>query len=145
VDGRDRPIDRAQSGFWSYGATYLVNNNSPNFFQVNLPPVQSWLTIVAICLLLGSLGLGWIVKSALIVVGLTILTPIIGFLGFFLWLRRSIVQAQCPVCTQPLQGINGSEIQCTNCGEVLKVDRGQLVRDTPPDTIDVIAVEVIQD
>jgi hypothetical protein len=119
-----------------------VNNNSPNLFQVNLPPAQSWLTIVAICLLLGSLGLGWIVKSALIVVGLLIITPIVGFLGFFWWLRRSIVQAQCPVCTEPLQG---SEIQCTNCGEVLKVDRGQLVRDTPPDTIDVVAVEVMQD
>jgi hypothetical protein len=108
-----------------------VNNNSPNLFQVNLPPAQSWLTIVAICLLLGSLGLGWIVKSALIVVGLLVITPIVGFLGFFWWLRRSIVQAQCPVCT--------------NCGEVLKVDRGQLVRDTPPDTIDVVAVEVMQD
>ncbi len=122
-----------------------MNNNSPNLFQVNLPPAQSWLTIVAICLLLGSLGLGWIVKSALIVVGLLIITPIVGFLGFFWWLRRSIVQAECPVCTEQLQGINGSEIQCSNCGEVLKVDRGRLVRDTPPDTIDVVAVEVMQD
>jgi hypothetical protein len=122
-----------------------VNNNSPNLFQVNLPRLQSWLTIVAICLLLGSLGLGWLVKSALIVVGLAIVTPIVGFLGFFWWLRRSIVEAECPVCSYALQGVNGSEIQCTNCGEVLKIDRGQLVRDTPPDTIDVIAVEVVQD
>jgi hypothetical protein len=122
-----------------------VSNNSSNLFQVNLPRFQSWLTVVAICLLLGSLGLGWIVQSALIVVGLIIVTPIVGFLGFFLWLRRSIVQAQCPVCSYPLQGINGSEIQCTNCGELLKVDRGQLFRDTPPDTIDVTAVEVSQE
>ena len=41
-----------------------MNNNSPNLFQFNLPRLQSWLTIVAICLLLGSLGLGWLVKSA---------------------------------------------------------------------------------
>jgi hypothetical protein len=122
-----------------------VNNNSPNLFQFNLPRVQSWLTIVAICLLLGSLGLGWLVKSALIIVGLAIITPIVGFLGFFWWLRRSIVAAECPVCSYSLQGVNGSEIQCTNCGEVLKIDRGQLIRDTPPDTIDVIAVEVVQD
>jgi hypothetical protein len=122
-----------------------VNNNSPNLFQVNLPRFQSWLTIVAVCLLLGSLGLGWLVKSALVVIGLAIITPIIGFLGFFWWLRRSIVEAECPVCSNPLQGVNGSEIQCTNCGEVLKVERGQFVRDTPADTIDVIAVEVIQD
>ncbi len=122
-----------------------MNNNSPNLFQVNLPRVQSWLTIVAICLLLGSLGLGWLVKSALVIIGLAIITPIVGFLGFFWWLRRSIVEAECPVCSNPLQGVNGSEIQCNNCGELLKVDRGQLVRDTPPDTIDVIAVEVIKD
>ncbi len=122
-----------------------MNNNNPNVFQINLPRFQSWLTIVAICLLLGNLGLGWLVKSASIIIGLAILTPIIGFLGCFWWLRRSITQAECPVCSYPLQGINGSEIQCTNCGEVLKVDRGQLVRDTPPDTIDVIAVEVSSD
>ena len=122
-----------------------MNNNSPNLFQVNLPRFQSWLTILAVCLLLGSLGLGWLVKSALVVIGLAVITPIIGFLGFFWWLRRSIVEAECPVCSNPLQGVNGSEIQCTNCGEVLKVDRGQFVRDTPADTIDVIAVEVIQD
>jgi hypothetical protein len=122
-----------------------VNNNSPNLFQVNLPRFQSWLTILAVCLLLGSLGLGWLVKSALVVIGLAIITPVIGFLGFFWWLRRSIVEAECPVCSNPLQGVNGSEIQCTNCGEVLKVDRGQFVRDTPADTIDVIAVEVVQD
>ena len=122
-----------------------MNNNSPNLFQVNLPRFQSWLTILAVCLLLGSLGLGWLVKSALVVIGLAIVTPIIGFIGFFWWLRRSIVEAECPVCSSPLQGVNGSEIQCTNCGEVLKVDRGQFVRDTPADTIDVIAVEVVQD
>jgi hypothetical protein len=122
-----------------------VNNNSPNLFQINLPRFQSWLTILAICLLLGSLGLGWLVKSALVIIGLLIITPIVGFLGFFWWLRRSIVEAECPVCSNPLQGVNGSEIQCTNCGEVLKVDRGQFVRDTPADTIDVVAVEVVQD
>jgi hypothetical protein len=122
-----------------------VNNNSPNLFQINLPRFQSWLTILAICLLLGSLGLGWLVKSALVLIGLAIVTPIVGFLGFFWWLRRSIVEAECPVCSNPLQGVNGSEIQCTNCGEVLKVDRGQFLRDTPADTIDVVAVEVVQD
>jgi hypothetical protein len=122
-----------------------VNNNTPNLFQVNLPRFQSWLTILAVCLLLGSLGLGWLVKSALVIIGLAIVTPIVGFLGFFWWLRRSIVEAECPVCSNPLQGVNGSEIQCTNCGEVLKVDRGQFIRDTPADTIDVVAVEVVQD
>jgi hypothetical protein len=120
-------------------------NNSPNLFQINLPRLQSWLTILAIFLLLGSLGLGWLVKSALILIGLAIVTPIVGFLGFFWWVRRNIVQADCPVCNYPLQGVSGSEIQCTNCGELLKVTQGKLLRDTPPDTIDVVATEVISE
>lgn len=122
-----------------------MNNNSPNLFQVNLPQLQSWLTIVAICFLLGTLGLGWLVKSALILIGLAIITPVIGFLGFFWWLRRSIVQAECPVCSYPIQGIDGSEVQCSNCGELLNVNGGRLIRDTPPDTIDIIAVEAIEE
>jgi hypothetical protein len=120
-------------------------NNSPNLFQINLPRLQSWLTILAIFLLLGSLGLGWLVKSALILIGLAIVTPIVGFLGFFWWVRRNIVQADCPVCNYPLQGVSGSEIQCTNCGELLQVTQGKLLRETPPDTIDVVATEVTSD
>lgn len=122
-----------------------MNNNSPNFIQINFPRLQPWLTIVVVCLLLGSLGLGWLVKSALVIIGLAIFAPIVGFLGFFWWLRRSIVQADCPVCNAMVQGINGNEVQCNNCGEVLKVDRGRFVRETPPDTIDVVAVEVVSD
>ena len=120
-------------------------NNSPNSFPTNLPRLQPWLTLLVICLLLGSLGLGWLVKSALIVIGLAILTPIVGILGFFWWLRRNIVQAECPVCNELLQAVGGSEIECSNCGELLKVENGKLLRSTPPDTIDVVAVEVIGD
>jgi hypothetical protein len=122
-----------------------VNDNNPNLFQLNLPRFQSWLTIAAICLILGSLGLGWLVKSVLIAIGLAIFMPIIGFVGFFWWLRRRIVIADCPVCNYTHQTIEGSEIQCENCGEVLQVSQGKLVRNTPPDTIDVIAVEVISE
>jgi hypothetical protein len=121
------------------------NNPNPNLFEINLARFQPWLTIGATVLILGSLGLGWLVKSALIIIGLLILAPIVGFVGFFWWLRRNLVAADCPVCSYSLQGVNGSEIECANCGEVLKVAEGKLVRDTPPDTIDVIAVEVINE
>ena len=130
---------------WLIISSKLRVNNSPNLFQINLPRLQSWLTVLAIFLLLGSVGLGWLVKSALILIGLAIFLPIIGFVGFFWWVRRNIVAADCPVCSQPLQGVSGSEIQCTNCGELLKVTQGKFQRDTPPDTIDVVAVEVSND
>ncbi len=119
-----------------------MNDNNPNLFQIGLPRFQSWLTIGVICLVLGSLGLGWLVKSALILIGLAIFMPMIGFAGFFWWLRRRIVIADCPVCSYSLQTIEGSEIQCENCGEMLQVIQGKLLRDTPPDTIDIIAIEV---
>jgi hypothetical protein len=119
-----------------------VNNNSPQIFQANLARFQSLLTILAIGLVLGSLGLGWIVKSALIIIGLAIITPIVGFLGFFWWIQSNLIQADCPVCSYSLQGVNGSKIECPICGEVLSVVKGQFVRETPPGTIDVTAIEV---
>lgn len=119
-----------------------MNNNSPQIFQANLSRFQSLLTILAICLVLGSLGLGWIVKSALIIIGIAIVTPIVGLLVFFWWVRSNIVTSDCPVCSYGLQGVNGSQIQCPNCGEVLAVAQGKFIRETPPDTIDVTAIEV---
>lgn len=117
-------------------------NNNPNLFSIDLARLKPLLTFLGICLLLSTLGLGWIIKSVSILIGLVIFVPVIGFAGFFWWVRQNIVQADCPVCNYSLQGVNGSEIQCSNCGELLKVMQGKLCRDTPADTIDVIAVEV---
>jgi predicted RNA-binding Zn-ribbon protein involved in translation (DUF1610 family) len=119
-----------------------VNDNNSQIFQANLSRFQSLLTILAICLVLGSLGLGWIVKSALIIIGLAIVTPIVGFLVFLWWVQKNIVRADCPVCGYDIQTVNGSQIKCPNCGEALSVAKGKLIRETPPDTIDITAIEV---
>jgi hypothetical protein len=119
-----------------------VTYNSPKIWQLNLAGLKPLLNIILVALLLGSLGLGWLVKSALFLVGLVILIPVIGILGFAWWSKQNIVQDACPVCSFELTGLNGTGLDCPSCGEALKVENGQVVRVSLPNTIDIAAVEV---
>lgn len=111
-------------------------------FESNFSTVSRWLTFIAFIWLLGSLGLGWLVNSFLILVGLLVVTPVLAFFGFRWWLQRNLVQSQCPVCTHEFTGLNRTQLQCPSCGEPLRVEQGHFSRLTPPGTIDVQAVEV---
>ncbi len=117
-------------------------NMSLKSFQFNFSNLARWLTLLAVIWLLGSVGLGWLVNSFLILVGLLLLAPVLAFVGFRWWLQRNLVQNQCPVCRYEFTGLNQTQLQCPSCGEPLKVDQGQFNRLTPPGTIDVQAVEV---
>jgi len=92
--------------------------------------------------LLVSIGLGWIVKSFLIVVGLFLLTPVVAFFALQWWLKRNLIEDNCPVCQYEFTALNQTQFQCANCGEPLKIEEGHFSRLTPPGTIDVTAVEV---
>ncbi|MBW4612626.1 MAG: hypothetical protein KME21_04985 [Desmonostoc vinosum HA7617-LM4] len=115
---------------------------SPKTFQLNLLNLRPWLTLLAVIWLLASLGLGWLVKSLLIIFGLLLLAPAIAFVGFRWWLQRNLVADQCPVCRYEFTGLNNSQLQCPNCGEQLLVQNRHFQRFTPEGTIDVTAVEV---
>ncbi|MBO1067803.1 MULTISPECIES: hypothetical protein [Nostocales] len=110
--------------------------------QFNFEKIRPWLTLLAIAWLLASLGLGWLVNSLVIILGLLFLLPVIAFFGFRWWLQKNLVTNQCPVCGYELTGINNSQVQCANCGEQLLVKDFQFQRFTPEGTIDVKAVEV---
>lgn len=110
--------------------------------QLSFPRLASWLIPFLVIWLLGSVGLGWLVNSFIILIGLLLLAPVLAFVWFRWWLQRNLVQAQCPVCNYELTALNRTQIQCSNCGELLKVEQGKLNRLTPPGTIDVQAVEV---
>nr|WP_228035115.1 hypothetical protein [Oculatella sp. LEGE 06141] len=110
--------------------------------QFNVSGIGFWLTAFAIVWLLGAVGLGWLVKSFLILIGLIILAPVVAFVGFRWWLKRNLVEAQCPVCHYESAGINGMQLRCPSCGEPLKVDAGHFQRLTPPGTVDVEAIDV---
>ena len=119
-----------------------MNPNSYRGWQFNLAGIRFWLVLFAVIWLLGSIGLGWIVKSVFILIGLLILAPIIGFWGFRWWLKRNLVVDQCPVCSYESAGINGTQMRCPSCGEPLQIEKGQFQRITPPGTVDVQAIDV---
>ncbi len=119
-----------------------VNQDIPKLSQFKLSGVGCGFTLLATALLLGAVGLGWVVNGFLILVGLVMLLPVIGWLGFRWWLQRNLVEDKCPVCTYEFTGFNRTECQCPNCGESLKVEQGHFNRLTPPGTIDVEAIEV---
>ncbi|MBO1057908.1 MAG: hypothetical protein HEQ27_15870 [Dolichospermum sp. JUN01] len=110
--------------------------------QFNFEKIRPWLTLLAIAWLLASLGLGWLVNSLVIILGLLFFLPVVAFLGFRWWLAKNLVTNQCPVCGYELTGVNNSQVQCVNCGEQLLVKNFQFQRFTPEGTIDVTAVEV---
>jgi hypothetical protein len=93
--------------------------------------------------ILGSLGLGWLVKSVLFLVALVVLVPIVGLFAFQWWLNRNLVSGECPLCHQPIQGLNGGSMDCTSCGESLEVQGGVFQRQAQAGTIDIQAVEVM--
>jgi predicted RNA-binding Zn-ribbon protein involved in translation (DUF1610 family) len=110
--------------------------------QFNFEKIRPWLTLLAIAWLLASLGLGWLVNSLVIILGLLFFLPVLEFFGFRWWLQKNLVTNNCPVCGYELTGVNNSQVQCANCGEQLLVKNLQFQRFTPEGTIDVTAVEV---
>ena len=118
--------------------------NQENFktFQVGMVEVSRLLFPFLIIWLLSSIGLWWLVKSLLILFGLLLILPIVGFIGFRWWLKRSLIQGQCPVCSHEFVSLNRAEFRCPSCSEPLKAENGHFVRLVPSGTIDVNAVEV---
>lgn len=118
--------------------------NQDNFknLQLGLSEISRLLLPFAVIWLLGAIGLGWLVKSFFILLGLVLVTPVIVFLGFRWWLKRNLVQADCPVCHYEFVSLNKTEFRCPNCSEPLQATNDHFSRLTPPGTIDVNAVEV---
>ncbi|NEQ67061.1 MAG: hypothetical protein F6K21_16460 [Symploca sp. SIO2D2] len=119
-----------------------MNQNNPNLLQLNLSGAGCWLTLLATFLLVGTVGLGFVVKSILFVIGLLLILPVIGWLGLRWWLDRNLIKDQCPVCGYNFTAVNQTQCQCPSCGETLKIEQGHFVRFNPPGTIDVEAVDV---
>jgi hypothetical protein len=119
-----------------------VNDNFPKILQYNTSGLGCWLSVIAIALLLGSVGLGWVLNGFFILLLLLLISPVLVFWGLQWWLKRNLVQDECPSCSYEFTGFKNTEFRCPNCGEALKVESGHFSRLTPPGTIDVEAVEV---
>ncbi|MFM6190456.1 hypothetical protein [Planktothrix sp.] len=110
--------------------------------QIRFSDLSNWLVTFAIVGILISIGLGWLVKGILILIGLIAITPVVVILGVQWWLKRNLIQDLCPVCSEEFPAFNNTQCQCPNCGEPIKVEQGHFSRLTPPGTIDVQVVDV---
>ncbi|NET46436.1 hypothetical protein [Okeania sp. SIO2B3] len=119
-----------------------MNQGNSKVFKLTLASIGNWLIVLAVVWLLGSIGLGWLVNSVLILIGFILIAPIIAFIGLRWWLNRNLIIDKCPVCSYEFTALNQTQFQCPSCGEPLKVEGGNFSRLTPPGTIDVSAVEI---
>lgn len=122
-----------------------MNPNGLNQIRFNFSGIGCWLALIASVWLLGAVGLGWLVKSVLVLILLLLLAPVVGFFVFRWWLQRNLVQGECPVCSFNLTGINNTNSVCPSCGTALKAENGKFKRVTPEGTIDVDVIEVSAD
>ncbi|MEM9806839.1 MAG: hypothetical protein AAF959_16335 [Cyanobacteria bacterium P01_D01_bin.56] len=118
---------------------------APNGFrqlQLNFSGMGCWLTLGIGLILMTTVGIGWLLKSLFAILLLLFLIPILLVVGVQIWLRRNLVQGDCPSCGQALTGFNKMPLSCPNCGVGLQTRNGAFVRATPEGTIDVDVINV---
>ena len=94
-------------------------------FDLNISNLGRWIAIIGVAWLIGTVGLGWLVNWLLILVGLLILVPVLGFFGFRYWLQSNLIRDNCPVCHYEFTGLNKTQLPCPNCSEPLQVIKGK--------------------
>lgn len=119
-----------------------MNDRFNKLLQINTSGLGCWASIILTLFILTSVGLGWVIKGFVISIALLSIAPVIAFWGFQWWLKRKLIQAQCPVCRYEFTGFKNTEFNCPSCGEALQVEAESFTRITPPGTIDVDAIEV---
>ncbi|MGI0479333.1 hypothetical protein ACN4EE_00935 [Geminocystis sp. CENA526] len=120
----------------------MKRNFQNKIISINNSGLGCLLTFILASLILGSIGLQWVVNGFLIFIALLIITPIIGVWAFRWWLKRNLIQDECPVCNHTFTGLNNTETRCPNCGELLRVENSKFIRQTPLGTIEVDAIEI---
>lgn len=118
---------------------------SPNGFrqlQLNFSGMGCWLTLGIGLMLMTTVGIGWLLKSLFALLVLIVLIPVLLVVGVQIWLRRNLVQGDCPSCGQALTGFKTMPSSCPSCGVGLQTSNGTFVRSTPEGTIDVDVINV---
>lgn len=110
--------------------------------QLNFSGMGCWLTLAIGFGLITTVGIGWLLKSLLVLVVLLVTLPVLLIFGAQFWLKRNLVEGPCPSCSQPLTGFKPIALTCPNCGVALQARDGSFVRVTPEGTIDVDVVDV---
>jgi hypothetical protein len=117
--------------------------NSNDFKQLNLSSgIRQVLWLLLIFWLL-SIGGGFLVRSFVFILGLMIVTPVVGFFGLKWWLKVNLVPGTCPVCQHEFTAMNNQTVACPNCDAPIQIVQKQFQRVAQDGVIDIAAVEVV--
>lgn len=117
-------------------------NQNFNQMQVRFPGLGCWLFILGAAWLLGAIGLSGIVKSIFALVAFLVLAPVVVLLVARFWLKRNLVEGDCPVCDQSLTSLKNVKLTCPSCSTTLMTTEEGFDRFAPEGVIDVQAVDV---
>ncbi len=113
-----------------------------NFKQLNLSAGVRQVLWLLLILWVLSIGGGFLLRGFFLILGLVILAPVVGFFGLQWWLRKNIVESECPVCHYEFTGFNHQSMVCPSCGESLEAVNHKFQRIAQDGVIDIDAVEV---
>jgi hypothetical protein len=117
--------------------------NSNDFKQLNLSAgVRQVLWLLLIVWLL-SVGGGFLVRSFVFILGLMIVTPVVGYFGLKWWLNVNLVPGTCPVCQHEFTALNNQTVACPNCDAPVQIVQKRFQRVAQDGVIDIAAVEVV--
>lgn len=117
-------------------------NQNFNQMQVRFPGLGCWIFVLGAAWLLGAIGLGGIVKSIFALILFLVLTPVIVLIVARLWIKKNLVEGDCPVCGQSLTSLKSVKLACPNCAtELITIEEG-FERFAPEGVIDVQAVDI---
>lgn len=117
-------------------------NQNFNQLQVRFPGLGCWVFILGSAWLIGAIGLTGIIKASLVVILLLFLAPVVAFLALQFWVKRNLIEGNCPACEQSLTGLKNSKMPCVNCGTELSVTSEGFERFASDGVIDVQAVDI---
>jgi len=96
--------------------------------------------------LVASGNLGWIFDSVFLLIGLSLVSPLVAVLVLRFWLKRNVVQGECANCGFPQAARKkGPPFPCIACGKsIVPGESGVFELEFAKDvTVDVSAVDVI--
>lgn len=117
-------------------------NQNFNQMRVRFPGLGCWIFVLGSAWLLGAIGLGGIVKSIFALVLFLILTPVIVLIVARFWIKKNLVEGNCPVCDQSLTSLKSVKLACPNCETQLTTTEDGFERFAPEGVIDVQAVDI---
>jgi len=117
-------------------------NQNFNQLQVRFPGLGCWVFVLISFWIVGAIGITGILKSIFALVLFLVLAPVLAFWGLQFWVKRNLVEGNCPVCDQPLTGLKNVETPCPSCGTAVIVTADGVERASADGIIDIQAVDV---